>query len=237
MNLNDITNLLITDLEPLIFSSPVTHVYNPLVYARKPYNQYIRKYGKGHKEVVLFGMNPGPFGMAQTGVPFGVVELVRDWLGIKAKVDKPDNEHPKRPVLGFDCPRQEVSGARVWGWARDTFGEPEVFFKRFFVANYCPLCFMEESGRNFTPDKLNSRERELLLEVCDQALRRVIEHFQPKYVVGVGNFAESRANAALRDMNLIIGKIIHPSPANPNANKGWSQLATKGLRNLGIEVP
>ena len=36
------------------------------------------------KRVVFLGMNPGPFGMAQVGVPFGEVAAVRDWLRIDA---------------------------------------------------------------------------------------------------------------------------------------------------------
>src|SRR5690606_1352475 len=106
----------------LRFRDPVEYVYNPLEYARRPHEAYLKRYGTGPKEVLLLGMNPGPFGMAQTGVPFGEVAHVREWLGIEDGVDRPAVEHPKRPVLGFDCKRAEVSGARLWGWARDRFG-------------------------------------------------------------------------------------------------------------------
>ena len=41
---------------------------------------------------------PGPFGMAQTGIPFGEIEHVRDWIGVSCAVDKPKNEHPKRLI-------------------------------------------------------------------------------------------------------------------------------------------
>ena len=85
----------------LRFGAPVTHVYNPLSYARRAHEAYIGRYGAGRKRVVFLGMNPGPFGMAQTGVPFGAVEPVRRWLGIEGPVSRPRCEHPKRPVLGF----------------------------------------------------------------------------------------------------------------------------------------
>src|SRR5262245_9501569 len=143
----------------LRFGPPVTHVYNPLVYARAPHEAYLRRYGGGRGRVVLVGMNPGPFGMAQTGVPFGDVVMVRDWLGIDGPVGHPEHEHPARPVLGFACERSEVSGTRLWGWVKQRFGAPERFFSRFFVANYCPLAFMEDGGRNRTPDKLPTVER------------------------------------------------------------------------------
>ena len=124
-------------------------------YARAPHEQYLRRYGDARpSRVLLMGMNPGPFGMAQTGVPFGDVRMVRDFLGIEAPVARPPREHPARPITGFACARSEVSGTRLWGWARDRFGTAERFFERFFVVNYCPLVFMEESGRNRTPDKL-----------------------------------------------------------------------------------
>ncbi|MFW6197806.1 MAG: single-stranded DNA-binding protein, partial [Myxococcota bacterium] len=157
------------DVDALRFGEPVEYVYNPLDYARRPHEQYLRAYGGGPKEVLLLGMNPGPFGMAQTGVPFGDVHMVRDWMGVDGRVDRPPKEHPKRPIAGFDCHRPEVSGTRLWGWARDRFGTPERFFARFFVANYCPLVFLEASGRNRTPDKLPVGEREALVRVCDRA--------------------------------------------------------------------
>ena len=118
----------------LEFAEPVTHVYNPLDYAWKPHRLYLESYGASPKEVIFVGMNPGPWGMAQTGVPFGEIGMVRDWLGVEAEVVRPAREHPKRPVDGFGCKRSEVSGRRLWGWARDRFGTPAAFFARFFTA-------------------------------------------------------------------------------------------------------
>jgi single-strand selective monofunctional uracil DNA glycosylase len=220
----------------LKFGGPVTHVYNPLQYAKRPHELYLDRFGAGPKEVVFVGMNPGPFGMAQTGVPFGDVGFVRDWMGIEAPVGRPPDEHPKRPVLGFGCERSEVSGSRVWGWARDRFGTPERFFSRFFVTNYCPLLFMESTGRNRTPDKLSSDERAALMAACDAALRAVIETLDPRLVVGVGAWATKRARAALGESGLAIGTVLHPSPASPKANRGWAPQAESDLRALGIKL-
>lgn len=220
----------------LEFGGPVTHVYNPLQYARRPHELYLSRFGSGPKEVVLVGMNPGPFGMGQTGVPFGDVGFVRDWMGIKAPVDRPTIEHPRRPVLGFDCERSEVSGSRLWGWARKRFGTPDVFFSRFFVLNYCPLLFIESTGRNRTPDKLAADERAALLPACDRALRDAVEILSPKLVVGVGAWATKRARAALGDGGPAIGTVLHPSPASPKANRGWAPQAESDLRGLGIDL-
>lgn len=225
------------DVDRLDFAPPVAHVYNPLRYAWQPHRLYLERFGAAPKEVVLVGMNPGPWGMAQTGVPFGEVEMVRDWLGIAGDVEAPAHEHPKRPIEGFDCRRSEVSGRRLWGWARSRFGTPEAFFRRFFVWNYCPLAFLEESGRNRTPDKLPAAERAPLEAACDRALRAAIEALAPTRVLGVGRFAERRIRAALGGHDGEIGQILHPSPASPLANDGWQRRAEAQLRSLGVTLP
>jgi len=237
MDLFKITEKLTKDLDRLRLDLQIPYVYNPLKYAGEPYRAYLSKYGDSPKEIVLLGMNPGPWGMAQTGVPFGEVGAVRDWLKIDANIGRPEHEHPKRPVKGLGCTRSEVSGARLWGWAREVFGTPQPFFARFFIANYCPLAFLEEGGRNRTPDKLPAAEREPLLKVCDRALRHTVKHLQPKMVVGVGAFAEGRARSALGDIDVAIGRILHPSPASPAANRGWAEQATRELRELGVDLP
>jgi single-strand selective monofunctional uracil DNA glycosylase len=236
MTLVEVSRALSERVGALRFAGSVVCVYNPLEYAREPHEQYLNRYGGSPKEVLLLGMNPGPFGMAQTGVPFGDVRMVRDWLGILAAVTKPADEHPKRPVLGFDCHRTEVSGTRLWGWARDRFGTPRRFFQRFFVANYCPLAFMESSGANRTPDKLPPAEQQALFSACDEALRCAVRLLQPQIVVGVGGFAERRARAALAGQNLTIGAILHPSPASPLANRGWAEAVERQLAGLGVAV-
>jgi len=218
----------------LRFAPPVAYVYNPLDYARRPYEQYLTMYGGGKKRAVFVGMNPGPFGMAQIGVPFGEISAARDFLGIQAPVDKPPREHPKRPVQGFSCPRSEVSGRRLWGAVREYFGTPERFFTDYFVANYCPLAFIEESGKNRTPDKLPAREKESLFAACDAHLRQTVEILQPEWVIGIGAFAENRARAALEGRDVRIARVLHPSPASPAANRGWSARARTALESLGL---
>ena len=219
-----IVRRLTRNVELLAFRPPVTHVYNPLAYAFDAHKAYLDRYCHPGVDALLLGMNPGPWGMVQTGVPFGEVEVVRDWLGIHSGVQKPKTEHPKRPVDGFECQRSEVSGKRLWGWAKERFGKPEDFFKRFFVWNYCPLAFMEASGKNRTPDKLPLSEREPLYTHCDKALKQMVDYVNPGMVLGVGKFAEKRAQIVLGD-SVRIGSILHPSPASPIANKGWAEQA------------
>jgi single-strand selective monofunctional uracil DNA glycosylase len=235
MSVVDIARRLRPRLERLAFAEPVTHVYNPVDYAWEPHRRYLERYLAGRPEALLLGLNPGPWGMAQSGVPFGDVTMVRDWLGIEGRVDKPRREHPKREVLGFACPRGEVSGRRLWGWARERFGSADRFRRRLAVLNYCPLCFLEESGRNRTPDHLPRDQRRPLFDLCDEALRSVVEILRPRVVIGVGRVAEGRARETLGDLPVEIGGVTHPSPANPAANRDWPARMDAALATVGIE--
>jgi single-strand selective monofunctional uracil DNA glycosylase len=223
-------------LKSLRFGAPVTHVYRPLDYAWEPHARYLQRFGGGKKRVVFLGMNPGPFGMAQTGVPFGEIPAVRDWMGISEAVRRPDNEHPKRPVEGFECGKSEVSGRRLWGLFAERFGSAEAFFAEHFVVNYCPLVFMSATGANVTPDKLPVAESEPMEAACDVHLNEVLRVMEPEWVIGVGAFAEERLRRALEATGLKakLGRVLHPSPASPAANRGWAEAATKQLVAQGV---
>ena len=233
--LTRIADELASAVDDLGFGPPVAHVYNPLIYARAAHHAYLDLAGADPGRVVLLGMNPGPWGMTQTGVPFGEVAHVRDWLGIAGGVEPPAEQHPRRPILGFDCERSEVSGRRVWGWAKQRFENPEAFFRRFVIWNYCPLAFLLESGANLTPDRLRAHEKAPLFHACDRALRQAVEALEPRLVVGIGVFAEGRARRALADLCVPVGRMLHPSPASPAANRGWQEQAERDLRGLGVE--
>ena len=191
------------------------------------------------------------------------------WSG---RTEKPSKEHPQRPVQGLACPKTEVSGARLWGWAQlvgdalaetagkdglahltsDGVPQPAVvgtpaavfdagptelskpvppspsalaFFSKAFVYSYCPLAFMAASGRNVVPEKLSAADRGPMLEACAGTFREVVAAVKPKYIVGIGKWAEARAHDALDGRSEFEGieiiSIIHPSPANPAAHKDW----------------
>ncbi len=220
-------------VEELRFAPPVAHVYNPLTYAWGGYEAYARRFGKGPKEVIFLGMNPGPFGMMQTGVPFGEIQAVRDWMGIHCAISSPASAHPKRPILGFACPRSEVSGRRLWGLFAQRFGTPERFFASHFVANYCPLAFLRDTGANHTPDKLPAAEAEALGRACDAHLRALIGILRPRWIVGVGGFAAERARLVASSPVQVV-QILHPSPACPAANRDWAGTVTRQMRDMGL---
>lgn len=230
-------------LRRLKFSAPVTHVYNPMEYAWDCYEAYVRRYAKASCRVLFLGMNPGPWGMAQTGIPFGEVAVVRDWLGIQEQVKQPPRPHPRRPVQGFACRRSEVSGRRLWGLFAERFSSPNSFFQDHFVINHCPLVFMEAGGRNRTPDKLLSAEVEPALMASDEHLTEILSILQPEWVVGVGGYAQERAAGVVESLKLAresilflpkVTRILHPSPASPAANRDWAGSATRQLIDAGV---
>ena len=75
------------------FSAPVAFTYNPLIYAQVPHESNLKRYGNSKKRVRFFGMNPGSWGMGQTGIPFGDITSVRAWSGITGPVRKPSCRH------------------------------------------------------------------------------------------------------------------------------------------------
>ena len=232
--LSDAIAALNTRLRGIEFSEPVTCIYNPLEYALESHLLYLKKYGRGRKRVVLLGMNPGPYGMVQTGVPFGEISLVRDWMGIETKIGQPSVVHPKRPVEGFACTKSEVSGRRLWGLMAERYPKATDFFSDHIVLNFCPLVWMSETGANITPDKIPSSEMTPVYEACDAFLMRCFDYYRPKFIVGIGVFAEKQARRLCSGASIRIGRMLHPSPASPIANKQWPHKAIDDLVKLGV---
>jgi single-strand selective monofunctional uracil DNA glycosylase len=230
------TQRLTEDLADLEFAAPVACVYRPLEYAWKPHQRYLERFARGKKRVVFLGMNPGPFGMVQTGVPFGEVTAVREWMGIDEPVGKPANEHAKRPVEGFNCQRSEVSGRRLWGLFAERFQSADAFFKDHFVLNYCPLVWMSATGANLTPDKLSAADMAPVEQACLKHLGEVIALLKPSFLIGIGGFAEERLRRAAEvcGSTASIGRVLHPSPASPAANRGWAEVAARQLAEQGV---
>jgi len=221
------------NLNNLIFDKELV-VYNPIDYASESHDLYLKKYGNGQKRILFMGMNPGPWGMVQTGIPFGAIQPVKNFLKIKTRINKPTFQHEKRPVNGFDCSRQEVSGSRLWSWVENNWTNADSFFCNCFVHNYCPLAFFDAQGRNITPEKINSIERLALEDLCGEFLLNLALAMNCEWVIGIGNYAESKAKKILQNTHIKVGKLLHPSPASPLANKGWAAMATKQMISYGL---
>lgn len=216
----------------LDYGEGISYVYNPLDYASEIHADFVSKFCQGTKKVLLMGMNPGPWGMGQTGVPFGHVKYAKEWLGVTGGVKRPEREHPKRPIQGLECTKSEVSGDRLWSLLKELSGSPDVLFKYVFLHNYCPLFFLKESAKNVTPPELKVKERAGLEEACDEALVDTVRLLQVEHIIGVGNYVVDKTRKAFAKAgitNIEISLLMHPSPVNPAANKGWREIAIKQL--------
>lgn len=233
MSLVSAARRLSADLGVLTFSPPAAFVLNPLEYARGVHESYLERFGAGPKEFVLLGMNPGPFGMAQTGIPFGEVAAVRDYLHLRGSVVSPASAPPKRPIQGFACTRSEVSGRRLWGAVAERHPDPTTFFARAFVTNYCPLLFLDEKCANVTPDRLQREERRAVEALCDRHLREVGVLLQPQRWIAVGGYAD-KCLVRVFGKDVPRALVPHPSPASPAANRGWTEAARAALQGAGI---
>lgn len=223
-------------LSQIKFRAPVDYVYNPIEYAYDVHANFVKTYCQGRKKILYLGINPGPWGMSQNGVPFGEVSMVKDWLKLSGKIEKPPREHPERIISGFDCTRKEVSGLRFWGFFRELCKTTDVFFRHSYVHNYCPLAFMNSNAKNITPADLKADEKRELLAICDEVLRKIIKLLNVEIVIGVGRFAEERVKEILRDeTNVNVIYMPHPSPRAVN-NENWPEKAKMTLeRNKLLE--
>lgn len=218
-------------LEMLSFSPPVHTVVNPWDYAREGRDAYLNLL-TDQPRVFFLGMNPGPWGMAQTGIPFGEVGVVREWMGLTPDIQKPEYEHPKRPVQGMACTRKEVSGSRLWGLMKDRYGTVEACLEDITVWPFCPLMWLKESGANLPPNQIRVSERRPMEEICDRALKEMLEIFHPRHLVAIGQYAETALQRVRPEQT--VTRILHPSPASPAANRDWAGTVTAQLQEAEI---
>ena len=226
------------DVDPigdkLVIEGSVDCVYNPLMYAWDIHKAFIELGGDKGADTLLLGMNPGPHGMGQMGIPFSATKVVRELLGIRnLEVKKPRNPHPKREVTGLDWHKEEISGTRLWNLLEEHYGTVENIFSNVFILNHCPLMlFKGERATNITPDKISGRNAKELIERCDQHLRELVDIMNIKKVIGVGKYAEKRANIALKGTNVEITSCWHPSPASPLANRNKGKDWRDNIRSV-----
>ncbi len=210
------------------------YIYNPLIYAKEMFYEYIREYVDSPTKYFFLGMNPGPFGMAQTGIPFGEVNTVKEYLKINKPIYKPEREHPNRKVEGLSIVRSEISGLRLWNLFKTYYPNPKDMKKNIYVANYCPLLFLSKvkTAKNITPNKLSKETREMLDSVCDRYLFETIDLLKCEKLIGIGKYAEKK----LKNDTIPYFSILHPSPASPLANKGWSEKVEIQLEANGVRL-
>jgi single-strand selective monofunctional uracil DNA glycosylase len=209
------------------------YVYHPLIYAWDFHRKYLERYVKEDTKALFLGMNPGPFGMAQTGIPFGEVDVVEEYLHIDEQLHNLPITHPKRPIDGLNCARSEVSGRRLWALIKERYPLAHMFPPYLAIMNYCPVVFVDKgpTGKNIIPEKIEKEVRMALENVCDSYLDDIISIILPHSVIGIGQYAKKKLEQSISrlEKDIYVTSILHPSPANPKANRGWAVEVEKVL--------
>ncbi|XP_016950263.1 single-strand selective monofunctional uracil-DNA glycosylase [Drosophila biarmipes] len=210
-------------------------IYNPIVYASQLHCDYVRRFLSGPKKLVFIGMNPGPNGMAQTGIPFGNVRTVKLLMQISGSVGKPPIEHPKRPVLGLDCRIEEPSGVRLWELFLRLAGNINIFSQQCFVHNFCPLAFFDEAGKNLTPSELKGSYKKQLREFCLETLEEQLLLLKPQVLVAVGEYVHTalKGSRYCKSDSVCVLRLPHPSPRSVN-NNDWPNKARAFLEENNL---
>ncbi|XP_055849953.1 single-strand selective monofunctional uracil DNA glycosylase [Episyrphus balteatus] len=209
----------------------ITHVYNPIEYAFDLHCQYLKKYLNGPKKMLLIGMNPGPNGMAQNGVPFGNTNTVKNLMKIEGQVEQPPSLHPKRPVTGLACKTEEPSGVRIWTLIGKLAGSLEIFSQQCFMHNFCPLAFFDVQGKNITPGELKGDVKAEVRNICLKYLEQEIQLIQPEIIIAIGSYVGDCMKRLAKQSiyigsNIKILQLAHPSPRSVN-NNNWPEKATE----------
>lgn len=288
MNLIQDTRVFSDALDRLSRPAGVSHVYNPLAYMRRAHEQWLAQfevfvdyqgesvscatYEKSPDEFaratqsrpyLILGMNPGPWGMVQTGVPFGDVANANTILGYRRgdQIPAPDPDrvtlHPKRPVQGFACTRREASGERLWGglckvWEKPAFDanvhEIDAVLADCFAVNYCPLAYFADDGKgtNVTPDafRKSGPYRDLpyandLDALCSSYIAAIMQAFRTRVVLAVGRYAETMAkvivtSAMPADVRPKVVYLTHPSPLATRSAGEWAAMAQREMSAAGV---
>jgi single-strand selective monofunctional uracil DNA glycosylase len=183
-------------------------VLDPGRYGERWHHRFRRCYPVGPRPLLVFGLNPGPYGMAQTGVPFTDLKrlefhlprLWRELLAAREPVALPGLAPPSlRPFLTRTF---ESSSVRVYKFLERAFGSAEQAFRRVAFVNPCPLLFIDRAtGENRTPADLPRAAPRLMREF--DALRRTtvleaVSELEARGAVLLGKDVARAAAPALR---------------------------------------
>ena len=186
------SDLLAKALAAMPAMTMVSLIYDPMGLCLCDASGLLPNIRQFHQEKVVFlGMNPGPYGMVQSGIPFGEIAAVTEWLQLASTDSQTDERTPKATHHGLIVPRSEVSGRRLWGLFAERFTSAEDFFADHFILNYCPLAFLAETGRNITSTSSAAQTRAFMAQHCDQHFKKALNALQPDWCIGVGGYAEA----------------------------------------------
>jgi single-strand selective monofunctional uracil DNA glycosylase len=238
-------------LAPRIAASTGWKIWNPGLYAASWHALFRKEYPASAGCILVFGLNPGPYGMAQTGIPFTDLKRLREHLPRLAK----GLERRGCSLAGVGlAPRSlrpylsrtfESSAVRVYRFLSRGWGSAEDGWRSVVVANPCSLLFMDAAGENRTPADLvgavSRRTGSLvaarrLRERCNAlrrlAAREAVRVLSPRGVVLLGKDAQRAMQTGIAPLlgpDSILGW-EHPARAVPDR---WAMGLLEEIKRRG----
>ncbi len=241
------------DLAPALRRATGWRIWNPGLYGETWHARFRRLYRPGQHPLVVFGLNPGPYGMAQTGIPFtdirrlvsALPDLAAELRGRGERVEPPGLAPPGlRPYLSRSF---ESSAVRVYRFLKKGWGGAERGWTEVVVANPCTLLFIDPAeGKNRTPAdlaraaRLRGSGRDQVRELVESFGRirircavESIEALSPRGAILLGKDVQAALGPALRRI-LGEARVIpweHPARAVPES---WASGLLSALRRRGL---
>jgi single-strand selective monofunctional uracil DNA glycosylase len=226
-------------------------VLNPGRYGERWHARFRRAYPMSPRPLLVFGLNPGPYGMAQTGVPFTDLKRLESalpglWKDLVASGEPVTRPGLAPPSLARHLTRTfESSSVRVYRFLERAYGRPELALREVVFVNPCPLLFIDpETGANRTPADLpralRARKAAELVHAFEELRRatvlEAVAELEPRGAILLGRDVAAAVGEALRAA-LGARSVVeweHPARAVPET---WSRGLADELRKRGLLRP
>ena len=217
-------------LRPRLARATGLRVWNPQLYGLPLYRRFAAEHlPHARGGIVAFGLNPGKYGMAQTGIPFtDVTRAARVGIAIEPPGLAPAS---LRPFL--KSYRVERSSASVYGLLDEAWGSPREGWRALWAVAPCGLLFLEKDGENVTPADARLARRDDVRELRLRVIRESIAAAKPRGVLLLGQDVARVAAEALAAEDVLV--VDHPVARGPGRRgpAWWAQTVTEAVRKKG----
>ena len=205
-------------------------VWNPQLYGLPLYRRFATEHlPTSRGAIVALGLNPGKYGMSQTGIPFtDVTRAARVGIAIEPPGLAPAS---LRPFL--KSYRVERSSASVYNLLDALWGGPAEGWRRLWAVAPCGLLFLEPDGTNVTPADARLARRDDVRELRLRVIRESVEAARPRGVLLLGQDVARVAADALGDVETLV--VDHPVARGPGRRgpAWWAGVVAQAVRARG----
>jgi len=179
-------------------------VWNPALYALDIYQEYLTKFPPEPGAILALGLNPGPYGMAQTGIPFTDCRTASGALGMEMTIPgkAPDDLISRlKKANGKWRGTYERSSLGMYRFLILAWGDIKTAYRNWFVGNPCPLLFLDPERWNVTPADPRLRRMKEVGELRQRAVIGFSEILNPRGIVCFGkDVAKAVGEVAIRQV-------------------------------------